>query len=197
MYKLTLVRIVHSLIFLIQITHGLNYEDDQYEYEVEKSHSHKYKEFDSNSKPWSTDRQNKEEGVEEGLQQEKPKLFLEHLLNNKNVTGAGLEYLLAQKVKQNKVGTCSLKNIEMSLKIAECGRVLFNTTSCSGYCKSSSYYIANTDLVKTTCAACKITEFKRASYKVKCVDGSFKNFHLKAVSRCSCFKVHDKIDQLT
>ena len=129
--------------------------------------------------------------AEESMPAGKGKIYLENLLND----------LASQNASElhkepPKLGTCHLKNIEMSLRIADCGRVLFNTTSCSGYCKSSSIFIANSNLVKTTCSGCRITDYRFETYSVKCVDGSFKQLEIKAVSRCSCFKVYDKIDKI-
>ena len=91
------------------------------------------------------------------------------------------------------IGICNVEHIGMSLKIIDCGRVLFNTTSCSGFCKSSSVYVTNSKMVKQTCSGCKVTEFEYVSYKVKCTDGSIKSFEIKAVKKCSCFKIMDKI----
>lgn len=95
--------------------------------------------------------------------------------------------------EQQTVGTCNVENIGMSLNIVNCGRVLFNTTSCSGFCKSSTVYVTNSRMVKQTCAGCKITDFEYVSYKVKCTDGSTKSFEIKSVTKCSCFKIMDKI----
>ena len=117
------------------------------------------------------------------------KIFLEEMMKNMNSTSK-------IELAPNLMGTCRIKSIEISLKIKNCGRVLFNTTSCSGYCKSSSFYITNTDYVKSTCSGCKVTRFKQENFNVKCIDGTMKNFQIKAVTKCSCFKMHDKIRKI-
>ena len=93
-------------------------------------------------------------------------------------------------------GACQLRRVEMSVRIAGCGRVLFNTTSCAGLCKSRSLYVASADLVQTQCAACRITRFRRANYRLKCRDGSLKTLRLKAVSECACFTAHHQLAPL-
>lgn len=91
--------------------------------------------------------------------------------------------------------TCKIENLEMSVKIAECGRVFFNSTSCSGHCKSSSRFIANSNLVKTTCYGCRVTDFDQKTFKVRCIDGSYRTLKIKKIKSCSCFKVFDKIQE--
>jgi hypothetical protein len=91
------------------------------------------------------------------------------------------------------IGCCQLKNIEMSLKILNCGRVLLNTTMCTGFCKSSESIIANTNFKKITYSGCKATDFNYIRYTVRCTNKSLHTFQIKAVSKCSCFKIDDKI----
>ena len=90
-------------------------------------------------------------------------------------------------------GECGLKTMEVSFRIANCGRIVLNTTSCSGLCKSSEHIIANTQLKKRSCSACKPYEFVDVKYKIKCLDGSISDFTLKKISACSCFKHSESI----
>ena len=150
----------------------------------DKRASELYKEFDTVFHK-KIDNQKREWPVTE----RNPKIYLEDLIK---------DLALKPKYKpEYNIGTCKLENIEMSLKIENCGRVLFNTTSCTGYCKSKSIYISNTNLVKTICSGCKIIDFRYETYKVRCTDNSIKDFKIKAVSKCSCFKIYDKLDSLT
>ena len=84
---------------------------------------------------------------------------------------------------------CNIKNMEISIIIENCGRVLLNTTKCEGYCKSKSTIIPNTELQKNSCYSCKVLEFEFVTYNnIKCVDGTLTSLTLKTVKSCTCFK---------
>ena len=93
-------------------------------------------------------------------------------------------------------GLCKLGSIEMSLNLPNCGRILFNTTMCSGFCKSSETIIPYTKTKKTVCSGCKATSYNNVKYTVKCTDHSLTTFQIKAVSKCSCFKQTDRLDRV-
>lgn len=91
------------------------------------------------------------------------------------------------------IGECKLGKMEISLKIKNCGRIIVNTTGCSGLCKSSEQIIANTNLKRRNCAACKPHKFVDVTYTIKCVDNSIKYFTLKTINACTCFKHSETI----
>lgn len=88
-------------------------------------------------------------------------------------------------------GECKLKPVEISLRIRNCGRVVLNTTACSGFCKSGEQLLPGTGLKRKYCSSCKPYKFTDISYKVKCTDGSYNTVKLRTVSACSCFKQLD------
>lgn len=90
-------------------------------------------------------------------------------------------------------GQCNLETMEVSLNLDKCGRITFNTTACSGFCKSNEQVISNTKLKKRSCWACKPYKFVNIKYEIKCIDNSRSVFYFKAISACSCFKHSDVI----
>lgn len=94
-------------------------------------------------------------------------------------------------------GECKLKPVEISLRIRNCGRVVLNTTACSGFCKSGEQLLPGTGLKRKYCSSCKPYKFTDISYKVKCTDGSYNTVKLRTVSACSCFKQLDILVPLT
>lgn len=90
-------------------------------------------------------------------------------------------------------GQCNLETMEVSLNLGKCGRITFNTTACSGFCKSNEQVISNTKMKKRSCWACKPYKFVDIKYEVKCIDNSRSVFNLRAISACSCFKHSDEI----
>ncbi len=91
------------------------------------------------------------------------------------------------------INTCKLKQIEISLLIKDCGRITINSTSCSGLCKSNEKILANTNLKKSTCSACKAVKHTSKTYRIKCSDKSYKIHKFKQIKECSCFKLIDRI----
>ena len=102
----------------------------------------------------------------------------------------------AKNMESELFGLCKLGSIEMSLNLPNCGRILFNTTMCSGFCKSSETIIPYTKTKKTVCSGCKATSYNNVKYTVKCIDNSLTTFQIKAVSKCSCFKQTDRLDRV-
>ena len=108
-----------------------------------------------------------------------PKLYLEEEMNMK-------------KIPQNNhnsatYGGCRLKQIEMSIKLPACGRVLFNTTICSGYCQSQEMFIGYKNQKTTSVSCCKISNWSHVNIDTKC-NSSFKTFKVKAATECECLK---------
>ena len=101
-----------------------------------------------------------------------------------------------QNVIQKDHNKCRVKNIEFSININNCGRVIINSTKCEGYCKSKTTLIPNTNTQKSICYSCKSHEFDRTTYNVKCWDGKFKSITLKTVKACTCFKYSEKNDEI-
>ncbi|RNA39927.1 hypothetical protein BpHYR1_030951 [Brachionus plicatilis] len=90
-------------------------------------------------------------------------------------------------------GHCNLETMEVSLNLDKCGRITFNTTACSGFCKSNEQIITNTKMKKRSCWACKPYKFVNIKYEIRCIDNSKSIFNLRAISACSCFKHSDMI----
>lgn len=120
------------------------------------------------------------------------KNYLQDFIENENVKTS------TQRVNTNlPLGKCNLETVEVSLKLENCGRIILNTTACSGLCKSSEQVITNTNLKKRSCWACKPHKFVNIRYEIKCVDNTKSFFNLRAISACSCFKHSDVILPLT
>ena len=120
------------------------------------------------------------------------KFYLKDFLNNDlNVNKELTKNLSIENIEP--INTCKLKQIELSLLIKDCGRITINSTSCSGLCKSNEKILANTNLKKSTCSACKAVKHTTKTYRIKCSDKSYKIHKLKQIKECSCFKLIDRI----
>ncbi len=106
-----------------------------------------------------------------------PKLYLEEEINAKKIP----------QIKHNSAALigCRLKQIEMSIKLPACGRVLFNTTICSGYCQSQEMFVGYKNQKSTSVSSCKISNWSHVSIETKC-NSSFKTFKVKAATECEC-----------
>ena len=101
------------------------------------------------------------------------KFYLKDFLNNDlNVNKELTKNLSIENIEP--INTCKLKQIELSLLIKDCGRITINSTSCSGLCKSNEKILANTNLKKSTCSACKAVKHTTKTYRIKCSDKSYK-----------------------
>ena len=114
------------------------------------------------------------------------KIYLKENINGSNTADILNENHLNSSVLPKEL--CKLKTIEVSLKLAKCGRIRLNTTSCDGSCKSSSHFIINFNHQKITCYACKAYEFEYVKHKVRCANGLNAFFVVKSVKKCHCFK---------
>ncbi len=92
------------------------------------------------------------------------------------------------KLDQKQKKFCKIKLTEMSLNFKNCGRILFNTTSCAGLCESSQTILPNTNITKTKCSNCKIKNSSYLKINVKCSDYSIKIFRIKVATECYCSK---------
>jgi hypothetical protein len=120
------------------------------------------------------------------------KFYLKDFLNNDlNVNKELTKNLSIENIEP--INTCKLKQIEISLLIKDCGRITINSTSCSGLCKSNEKILANTNLKKSTCSACKAVKHTSKTYRIKCSDKSYKIHKFKQIKECSCFKLIDRI----
>jgi hypothetical protein len=118
------------------------------------------------------------------------KIYLKDLLENEN--GSNLEENFENQdllPKEN----CYLKTIEISHKIAKCGRIKLNTTSCEGSCKSISNFILSMNYQKISCYACKAYKYEYVKHKVSCPNGVSTFLMLKSVKSCDCFKNSENI----
>ena len=122
------------------------------------------------------------------------KIYLKDLLEN--INGSNTADILNENHPNSSVlpkKLCKLKIIEVSLKLAECGRIRLNTTSCDGSCKSSSHFIINFNHQKITCYACKAYEFEYVKHKVRCAHGLNAFFLVKSIKKCNCFKNSENV----
>jgi len=118
------------------------------------------------------------------------KLFLKDLLENEN--RSILEENLEHQDSMPKE-VCNLKTIEVSHKLAKCGRIKLNTTSCEGSCKSISNFIMSMNYQKISCYACKAFEYEYVEHKITCPNGLSTFLMLKSVKSCDCFKNTENI----
>jgi hypothetical protein len=122
------------------------------------------------------------------------KIYLKDLLEN--INGSNAADILSENRPNSSILTkelCKLKTIEVSLKLAKCGRIRLNTTSCDGSCKSSSHFIINYNQQKITCYTCKAYEFEYVKHKVKCANGLNSFFLVKSVKKCNCLKNSENV----
>ncbi len=122
------------------------------------------------------------------------KLFLKDLLETEKHVSSSEE---KPDGIQNEYNKCNVKNVEFSINLQNCGRIIINSTKCEGFCRSKTTLIPNTNTQKTFCYACKSHEFDFTTYQVKCGDGTIKSITLKAVKSCTCFKYSEKTDEIS
>lgn len=84
---------------------------------------------------------------------------------------------------------CRTKQFEMSLKLANCGRILFNTTGCVGSSKSTEVYIPIKKVIRTVTNPCKASKHITAQKKVICSDKSIRSIEIKEVSECQLLTI--------
>ena len=113
------------------------------------------------------------------------KTYLKDLLTE-NARQSSVNTQQHQFVQQQTVQGCQLKPVGMSLKIKDCGRVLFNATKCHGMCESREIFIPYKRLLKTTSSTCKAVAFEKVKREVKCQDNSKRILDIKIISECSC-----------
>ena len=121
------------------------------------------------------------------------KLFLKDLLETENPVSSEEK----PDENRNEHNKCNVKNVEFSINLHNCGRIIINSTKCDGFCRSKTTLIPNTNTHKTFCYACKSYEFDHTTYQVKCRDGTIKSFTLKTVKSCTCFKYSEKTDEIS
>jgi hypothetical protein len=127
------------------------------------------------------------------IQTSDKKLFLKDLLENEKPVSSEEK----PDENPNEYNKCNVKNVEFSINLQNCGRIIINSTKCEGFCRSKTTLIPNTNTQKTFCYACKSHEFDYTTYQVKCWDGTIKSITLKTVKSCTCFKYSEKTDEIT
>jgi len=136
---------------------------------------------------------NKKDTTENQLNQlDQPKFYLKDFLNNNlTINKESTKILTIDNIEP--INTCKLKQIEISLLIKDCGRITINSTSCTGLCKSNEKILANTNLKKSTCSACKAIKHTTKTYRIRCSDKKYRIHKIKQVKECSCFKLIDQV----
>lgn len=110
-------------------------------------------------------------------EKEEPKYFLKDLIQSGNPSlKLPVEY-------------CRTKQFEMSLKLANCGRILFNTTGCVGSSKSTEVYIPIKKVMRTVTNPCKASKYITVQEKVICSDKSIRSIEIKEVSECQLLTI--------
>ena len=117
--------------------------------------------------------------------------------NKNKLTSKQKQLQRTGSVGSNVRGECKLRPVEVTLHLENCGYFTVNTTACAGLCKSEEHVIANTNLKRRSCSACRPTRFSVAKYNVYCTrTKEYKVYEMKAISSCKCFKyaVDSKIE---
>ena len=107
----------------------------------------------------------------------------------------GNDFQLEKSKPRQPFNTCTLQPKVVELYLGkECGQVNYNTTVCSGLCRSGEKLIGN--IKKTECSACKAIRHVYIRRQVKCTDSTVRSIFIKQVTECSCFKLSDTIETL-
>ena len=81
---------------------------------------------------------------------------------------------------------CSLKSINRTVRIKNCGEHKISLNICAGSCYSKDFAIPNTNLRLSECSACKIVKTQLVDYNLQCANGKTKSVKLHNIVKCAC-----------
>ncbi len=116
--------------------------------------------------------------------------FLALIFQSQTVLASPSEKLylkdLIYSVQPEPARACSVKPVEMSIKLKDCGRVVFNATQCIGTCKSSQTFLPHLGLLRTVSSICVAKKFEVVKKDVVCSDKSPRTIDFQVITECSC-----------